>query len=105
MEGAILSPSSGTGFRTHLKNAANALCARTLPKTRRGDNMPTTMTATARHHTYPRVSPQKRAQIPCWLEPLICAELVKPEEIVRTDMLPNETAPDEVYEHRGPVAR
>ncbi|CAK1548285.1 unnamed protein product [Leptosia nina] len=67
MEGAILSTQSNNRFRTHLKNAATALCARTLPKSRCSE-----ASGTAKHHTYPRVTPPKRAPITCRVEPLIC---------------------------------
>lgn len=69
MEGAILSTASNNRFRTHFKNAASALCARTLPKQRRAEVV---ASSTARHHTYPRATPPKRAPIACRMEPLIC---------------------------------
>lgn len=68
MEGAILSTPSSSRFRAHLKNAATALCARTLPKTRCSEQS----ASSARHHTYPRTTPPKRAAIPCRMEPLMC---------------------------------
>lgn len=49
----------------HLKNAASAFCARTLPKQRRSEPA---ASSTARHHTYPRTTPPKRAAISCLLE-------------------------------------
>ncbi|KAM3966807.1 LOW QUALITY PROTEIN: NDT-like domain-containing protein raw [Aphomia sociella] len=69
MEGAILSTASNNRFRTHLKNAASALCARTLPKQRRNE---LTSTSSVRHHTYPRATPPKRPSISCRREPLMC---------------------------------
>ncbi|XP_047514419.1 uncharacterized protein LOC125055831 isoform X2 [Pieris napi] len=68
MEGAILSTQSNNRFRAHLKNAATALCARTLPKSRSND----TASSSAKHHTYPRATPPKRAPILCRMEPLMC---------------------------------
>lgn len=69
MEGAILSVSNNNNrFRNHLKNAASALCAKTLPKPRRND---ASGGSSAKHHTYPRAAPPKRASIPCRMEPLI----------------------------------
>ncbi|XP_037300226.1 uncharacterized protein LOC115445777 isoform X2 [Manduca sexta] len=70
MEGAVLSVTSNNNrFRTHLKNAASAICARTLPKQRRNDPA---ATSSSRHHTYPRATPPKRASISCRMEPLMC---------------------------------
>ncbi|XP_013195351.2 uncharacterized protein LOC106138682 isoform X3 [Amyelois transitella] len=69
MEGAILSTASNNRFRTHLKNAANAFCARTLPKQRRTESV---SASTARHHTYPRVTPPKRAPISCRKDTQMC---------------------------------
>lgn len=76
MEGAVLSVSTNNNrFRTHLKNAASAICARTLPKQRRNE---TTTANSSRHHTYPRASPPKRASIPCRIEPLLCVAVPNP---------------------------
>lgn len=58
----MLSTASNNRFRTHFKNAASALCARTLPKQRRAEVV---ATSAARHHTYPRATPPKRAPISC----------------------------------------
>ncbi|XP_013144282.1 PREDICTED: uncharacterized protein LOC106107823 [Papilio polytes] len=66
MEGAVLSAQSNNRFRTHLKNAASALCARTLPKQRCSE----ATASSSRHHTYPRSAPLKRAPISCRMEPL-----------------------------------
>lgn len=65
MEGAILSTQSNNRFRTHLKNAATVLCARTLPKSRCSEQS----TNFSQHHTYPRASPPKRASVSCKMEP------------------------------------
>lgn len=70
MEGAVLSVTNNNNrFRTHLKNAASAICARTLPKQRRNEPA---ASSSARHHTYPRAAPTKRASISCRMEPLVC---------------------------------
>ncbi|CAG9783075.1 unnamed protein product [Diatraea saccharalis] len=69
MESAILSTAGNNRLRTHLKNAANSLCARTLPKNRRAELM---STSTRHHHTYPRVTPPRRAPISCRIDSLIC---------------------------------
>ncbi|XP_041974610.1 uncharacterized protein LOC121729940 isoform X2 [Aricia agestis] len=68
MEGAVLSTQSNGRFR-HLKNAASALCARTLPKSRCGEP---SVSSSRHHHTYPRATPPKRPSIPCRMEPLMC---------------------------------
>ncbi|XP_072936118.1 uncharacterized protein raw isoform X2 [Epargyreus clarus] len=68
MEGAVLSTQSSNRFRTHLKNAATALCARTLPKQRCSE----VTDSTTRHHTYPRATPPKRPALSCRMEPAIC---------------------------------
>lgn len=71
MEGAILSVSGNNSrFRTHLKNAASAICARTLPKQRRTTDASTT--SDSRHHTYPRITPPKRTAITCRMESVMC---------------------------------
>ncbi|XP_050353841.1 uncharacterized protein LOC126775777 isoform X2 [Nymphalis io] len=88
MEGAILSTQSNNRFRTHLKNAATVLCARTLPKSRCGEQS----TSSSRHHTYPRTTPPKRASIPCKMEPLMCempqASTLKQAETIQREMVP-----------------
>ncbi|GBP66768.1 hypothetical protein EVAR_48174_1 [Eumeta japonica] len=80
MEGAILSSPGNGRFRAHLKNAASAICARTLPKQRRTETL-LMAAATRHHHTYPRVAPPRRAAIPARLEPLtrdLAADLPPP---------------------------
>ncbi|XP_049887571.1 uncharacterized protein LOC126381971 isoform X2 [Pectinophora gossypiella] len=74
MEGAVLSTPNNR-FRTHLKNAASALCARTLPKQRRSESG---ASSAARHHTYPRATPPKRAAIACRMEPPLSPLQVQP---------------------------
>ncbi|KAJ2946469.1 hypothetical protein O0L34_g12514 [Tuta absoluta] len=75
MEGAVLSSPNNSRFRSHLKNAASALCARTLPKQRRSDSG---AGSTAKHHTYPRATPPKRAPISCRMEAPVCSPLPPP---------------------------
>ena len=67
MEGAVLSTQNNNRFRTHLKNAATVLCARTLPKARCSEQSANF----TQHHTYPRTSPPKRTPISCKMEPFI----------------------------------
>lgn len=100
----MLGSQSNSRFRNHLKNAASALCARTLPKQRRNDVVSMT---TRQHHTYPRVTQQKRAQIPCRLEPLLCAaELLKQEEAPCPIDNAKECHPiEKTHELRGVMAR
>lgn len=68
MEGAILSTQSNNRFRTHLKNAATVLCARTMPKSRCSEHSANS----SRHHTFPRTSPPKRTSISRKMEPFMC---------------------------------
>ncbi|XP_049698524.2 uncharacterized protein LOC110370032 isoform X2 [Helicoverpa armigera] len=95
MEGGVLSVSSNNSrFRSHLKNAASALCARTLPKQRRGEASAIT---SARHHTYPRATPPKRAAISCRMEPLACAPsqhatTFDPPEPIQCEVVDDHTA-------------
>ncbi|XP_047543386.1 uncharacterized protein LOC125075711 isoform X6 [Vanessa atalanta] len=92
MEGAILSTQSNNRFRTHLKNAATVLCARTLPKSRCSEQS----ASSSRHHTYPRTSPPKRASIPCRMEPLMCelpqASTLKQAETVQREIVSQTTS-------------
>lgn len=61
MDGAVLStPPNNNRLGMHLKNAVSAICTRTLPKQRRSEPA---ASSTARHHTYPRTTPPKRAAI------------------------------------------
>ncbi|XP_064076960.1 uncharacterized protein LOC113392315 isoform X2 [Vanessa tameamea] len=92
MEGAILSTQSNNRFRTHLKNAATVLCARTLPKSRCSEQS----ASSSRHHTYPRTTPPKRASIPCRMEPLMCelpqASTLKQAETVQREIVSQTTS-------------
>lgn len=107
MEGAILSAPSNNRFRTHLKNAASALCARTLPKQRRSEPV---AGSTARHHTYPRTTPPKRAAI-CRMEPLVCDQPTQspafnPPEPVNHDAFELRTKnPNGAVKLKGALAR
>lgn len=106
MEGAIISTQSNSRFRTHLKNAASALCTRTLPKQRHGGVDVSASTA-AKHHTYPRVSPQKRAMIPCRLEPFItdCGKSIEPSSPLYVETVVVDKLPDDGLPLRGEMAR
>ncbi|KAH9633987.1 hypothetical protein HF086_001189 [Spodoptera exigua] len=110
MEGGVLSVSSNNNrFRSHLKNAASALCARTLPKQRRAE--PAAVTS-ARHHTYPRATPPKRAAISCRMEPLACAPpmhatTLDPPQPIQCEFIEDQTAntPNEIIKWKGTLAR
>ncbi|CAG5018439.1 unnamed protein product [Parnassius apollo] len=108
MEGAILSAQSNNRFRTHLKNAASALCARTLPKQRCSE----ASASSSRHHTYPRATPPKRASISCRMEPLLCdiphnANYQQPDVIPSkvADTNKHNTTPNGMVKLKGALAR
>ncbi|KOB72422.1 hypothetical protein OBRU01_12301 [Operophtera brumata] len=110
MEGAVLSVSNNNSrFRTHLKNAASAICARTLPKQRRNEPA---ASSSSRHHTYPRAAPPKRASIACRMEPLVSnppqhAAIFEPPEPVNYELMevqiPNK--PNGTIKLKGTLAR
>ncbi|XP_022825543.1 uncharacterized protein LOC111355680 isoform X3 [Spodoptera litura] len=110
MEGGVLSVSSNNNrFRSHLKNAASALCARTLPKQRRAE--PAAITS-ARHHTYPRATPPKRAAISCRVEPLACAPPMHattfdPPQPIQCEFIEDQTTntPNGIIKWKGTLAR
>ncbi|XP_075986062.1 NDT-like domain-containing protein raw isoform X2 [Anticarsia gemmatalis] len=110
MEGGVLSVSSSNNrFRSHLKNAASAICARTLPKQRRGDSVAIN---SARHHTYPRATPTKRAAISCRMEPLMCtpaqhATTFEPPQPFTCDVVEDQTMnkPNGFIKLKGTLAR
>ncbi|KAJ8734728.1 hypothetical protein PYW08_013978 [Mythimna loreyi] len=109
MEGGVLSVSSNNSrFRSHLKNAASALCARTLPKQRRGE--PAAISS-ARHHTYPRATPPKRAAISCRMEPLACppplhATAFDPPQPIKCEIIEDQpTKPNGLIKWKGTLAR
>ncbi|RVE50403.1 hypothetical protein evm_004940 [Chilo suppressalis] len=106
MESAILSTASNNRLRTHLKNAASSLCARTLPKQRRAEVVDTT--GTRHHHTYPRATPPRRTPISCRMEPLVCDSMQQapPNEMqhVEYDIKPP-TAPNGTVKLKGNLAR
>lgn len=106
MEGAILSTQSNNRFRTHLKNAATVLCARTLPKSRCNEQS----ASSSRHHTYPRSSPPKRPSIACRMEPLMCElpqlSTLKQAECVQCKMIPqNISKSNSVVKLKSTLAR
>ncbi|XP_050665334.1 uncharacterized protein LOC126965665 isoform X2 [Leptidea sinapis] len=99
MEGALLSTQSNNRFRTHLKNAASALCARTLPKSRCSESP----ASTARHHTYPRATPPRRAPITCRVEPLFSDLPQKSVEPSADESSSNK--PNGIVKLQGSIAR
>ncbi|CAH2068509.1 unnamed protein product, partial [Iphiclides podalirius] len=104
MEGAVLSAQSNSRFRAHLKNAASALCARTLPKQRCSE----ASESSSRHHTYPRANPPKRASIPCRIEPPLCdaPPTYHPPDIVQTQGTDtHKNAPNGMVKLKGALAR
>ncbi|XP_026324367.1 uncharacterized protein LOC113233443 isoform X2 [Hyposmocoma kahamanoa] len=107
MEGAVLSTPNNNRLRMHLKNAASALCARTLPKQRRSEPA---ASSTVRHHTYPRTTP-KRAAIFCLLEApcdqpqqIKTFELPEPKDCHFTDVHPS-TVSNGIVKLKGSLAR
>ncbi|CAH0600582.1 unnamed protein product [Chrysodeixis includens] len=112
MEGGVLSVTSNNNrFRSHLKNAASALCAGTLPKQRRGE--PAAISS-ARHHTYPRATPPKRAAISCRMEPLPLActptlhpKAFEPPQQMKHEVIEDQTTsrPNSLIKWKGTVAR
>ncbi|CAH2100011.1 unnamed protein product [Euphydryas editha] len=106
MEGAILSTQSNNRFRTHLKNAATILCARTLPRSRCSEQS----SSSSRHHTYPRTSPPKRPSISCRMEPLMSelpqTSTLKQAESIQCKMIPqNVSKSNSVIKLKSTLAR
>ncbi|XP_013166433.1 PREDICTED: uncharacterized protein LOC106116920 [Papilio xuthus] len=107
MEGAVLSAQSNNRFRTHLKNAASALCARTLPKQRCSE----AAASSSRHHTYPRSAPPKRAPISCRMEPLLgdlpapASPPHYPDVVVSKPLDCKPTTPNGMVKLKGALAR
>lgn len=112
MEGGVLSVTSNNNrFRSHLKNAASALCAGTLPKQRRGEPA---AVSSARHHTYPRATPPKRAAIACRMEPLplACTPTLHPKAFEPPQQIKHDVIEDQatnrsntIIKWKGTVAR